>query len=66
MVLKVTCVRGGNLWHANKRANGSDTNLVREYEKLKKTCKNEVKGAVREFERNIANNEKKNPKMVYS
>ena len=65
MVLKVTCVRGGNRWHANKRANGSDTNLVREYEKLKRTCENEGKGAVREFERNKAKNANKNPKMVY-
>jgi hypothetical protein len=36
-----------NLWHANKRANGSDLSLVKEYEKLKKTCDREVKGAVR-------------------
>jgi hypothetical protein len=55
-----------NLWHANKRANGGDLSLVREYEKLKKTCESEVKGAVRDYEKNIANNAKNNPKMVYS
>jgi hypothetical protein len=55
-----------NLWHANKRANGSDLSLVKEYERLKKTCDREVKGAVRDYEKNIANNAKNNPKMVYS
>jgi hypothetical protein len=55
-----------NLWHANKRTNGRDFSLVREYEKLKKNCESEVKGAVRDYEKNIANNAKNNPKMVYS
>jgi phosphopantetheine adenylyltransferase len=40
--------------------------LVKEYERLKKTCDREVKGAVRDYEKNIANNAKNNPKMVYS
>ena len=33
---------------------------------FKKDCENGVQGAVREFEINIANNVKKNLKMVYS
>jgi hypothetical protein len=55
-----------NLWHAKKRANGSDSNLVKEYEKIKKVCENGVNGAVRDYEKNIAKNAKNNPKMVYS
>jgi hypothetical protein len=55
-----------NLWHANKRANGSDLSLVREYEKLKKTCESEVKVAVRGYEKNIASNAKNNLRRVYS
>jgi hypothetical protein len=55
-----------NLWHAKKRANGSDSNLVKEYEKIKKVCENGVNGAVRDYEKNIANNAKNNPNMVYS
>jgi len=54
------------LWYANKRTNGRDVNLAREYEKIKKTCENQVKGAVRDYEKSIANNAKNNPKMVYS
>jgi hypothetical protein len=55
-----------NLWHANIRIKRRDPNLLREYEKLKKTCEIEVNRAVRDYEKNIADNAKKNPKMVYS
>jgi hypothetical protein len=53
-----------NLWYANKRAKGRDVNLLREYENLKKLCDCEVKIAVKDHERKIANNAKNNPKMV--
>ena len=45
-----------NLWHAHKRAKGADLSVKREYERLKKTCANELKKAVKDYEKNIANN----------
>jgi len=55
-----------NLWHANKRAKWKDVSIMREYRILNKKCESEVKNAVKEYEKDIANNAKKNPKLVYS
>ena len=55
-----------NLWHANKRSKWEDLRLVKEYKRLKGVCESEVKNAVKDYEKNIANNAKKNPKMVYT
>ena len=40
--------------------------MVKEYDRLKKLCESEVKNGVKDFEKNIAINAKKYPKMVYS
>ena len=39
---------------------------MREYRILNKKCESEVKNAVKEYEKDIANNAKKNSKLVYS
>ena len=36
-----------NFWYSNKRFKWSDTSLVKEYDRLKKVCENEVKSAVK-------------------
>ena len=54
------------LWWANQRAKWSIPNLASKYKDLKKNCAREVKEAVKDYEKNIASNAKKNPKMVYS
>ena len=54
------------LWRANQRAKWSIPNLASKYKDLKKNCAREVKEAVKDYEKKIASNAKKNPKMVYS
>lgn len=55
-----------NLWHANKRSKWGNMHTVIEYERIKKECKNEVKSAIMGYEKDIANNAKRDPKRVYS
>ena len=49
-----------------KGLKGLILSVMREYERVKKTCENEIKTAVKVYDKNLANNAKKNPKMVYS
>ena len=55
-----------NLWHANQRSNWENRSLTKEYEDLKRKCTNEVKSVVKKYEKNLANNVKNNPKMLYA
>lgn len=55
-----------NLWHANQRSNWKNRSLTKEYEDLKRKCTNEVKSVVKKYEKNLANNVKNNPKMLYA
>ena len=48
-----------NLWYADKRAKGANLSVRREYERVKKTCENEIKTAVKDYEKNLANNAKR-------
>ena len=55
-----------NIWHVNQRERWRDPRSSNEYKVLKAECTSEVTEAVKRFEKGIANNAKKNPKMLYS
>ena len=45
-----------NLWYSDRRAKGLNSGVKKEYERVKKLCESEVKNAVKNYEKNIANN----------
>ena len=55
-----------DLWHLNQRSKWKNQSLAKEYEDLKIKCTREVKSGVRDYEKKLANNARKNPKILYA
>ena len=54
------------LWFKCKYSNFRNKKLVTKYNKVEKSLSNKIKTEVRSFERNLASQAKKNPKLIFS